>query len=73
MYVVVCWYSVSSNDNLRVFLHIYLICQEGIQPGGVAYVLLIFDKFQPHVAYKSVAYKKNLCITAGPNIDKKDT
>ena len=40
-------YTVSKNhnDNLSfryIYIYIYLICHEGIQSGGVAYVLLIF-------------------------------
>ena len=31
-----------------------------VQPQGVAYICLIFCKFQPGVAYKSAAYKKSV-------------
>ena len=35
-------------------------CLSKVQPQGVAYLLLNFCKFQPGIAYKSVAYKKSV-------------
>ena len=36
-----------------------------VQRQGVALFLLDFFQFQPGVAYKSVAYKKKACTSAG--------
>ena len=35
---------------------------ENIQPQGIAHLLFGFFQFQPDVAYKIVAYKKNVYI-----------
>ena len=79
MYVVVCWYSVSFNDNLS-FFYIYIwYVTKGSSLGVLLMFCLFFDKFQPSVVYKSVAYKKKFvyvvfinCVWPPSQLDRID-